>query len=415
MRSTLAFLALLLIANLWAAPPPSLEGWELVFEDQFTGNSLDLSKWNPTYNWGKTHNHRAFCVPENVLVEDGKLRIKGEAKRHPDAPPTASNGGETYSLDYTSGAIDTRNKFEVKYGYIEGRFKAPKHQGTWPAFWTLQDGWPPEIDILEIPHNRKEHHYYLHFTQPDWYDKHGQAWDHEASFGGVHSGPDKSAGFYNYGVDWYEGNLDFYFDDKRIASYHRPREVGQLNKQYLLVNLAIGGWAGNTIEVTANNPAYYEAEWVRVWQPKKTLPDIVRLQSVANDKCMLGQDKKIVMGDCLDKAAEVNLEALSGSIYRINFGEKVLEIPNESKDAGANTGLWDWNGKDHQRMELRIQKDFESTVVRIKMQHSGHYLRLAGDSAVIQDWDDAWSWNQNWKIIKDLAELENEDPVYMAK
>ena len=49
---------------------------------------------------------------------------------HPDAPATTS-GGETHSLDYTSGAIDTRGKFEFKYGYIEGRFKAPWQSGTW--------------------------------------------------------------------------------------------------------------------------------------------------------------------------------------------------------------------------------------------------------------------------------------------
>lgn len=406
---------MLVYASGFSAPPPSLEGWELVFEDEFTGHSLDLTKWNPTYNWGKTHNHRAYCVPENVTVSDGKLRIKGEARRHPDAPATASNGGETYSLDYTSGAIDTKGKFNFKYGYIEGRFKAPKQKGTWPAFWTLQDGWPPEIDILEIPHDRKQHHYYLHYTQPDWYDKNGSAWDHEASFGGTHSGPDKSADFYNYGVNWYEGNLDFYFNDQRIAGYNRSREVSQLKAQYIIINLAIGGWAGNTIEVTANSPAYYEAEWVRVWKPKKTLPDTVRLQSVANGKCMMAQDKQIVMGDCLDKAAIVKLEMLSGSIYRINFGNKVLEILNESKDAGVRANLWDWNGKDHQKVELQVQKDFESTVVRMKMAHSGHYLRLAGDSAVVQDWNDAWPWNQNWKIIKDVAELTAANTVASAK
>jgi beta-glucanase (GH16 family) len=47
---------------------------------------------------------------------------------HPDAPATTS--GETHSLDYTSGAIDTRGKFEFKYGYIEGRFKAPWQSRT---------------------------------------------------------------------------------------------------------------------------------------------------------------------------------------------------------------------------------------------------------------------------------------------
>ena len=69
----------------FADPPSSMGGWELAFEDNFDGTSLDKSKWNPTYNWGHTHNHRAYCVEENVIVSDGTLKLKGEKKQHPDA------------------------------------------------------------------------------------------------------------------------------------------------------------------------------------------------------------------------------------------------------------------------------------------------------------------------------------------
>ena len=154
------FVALASIA--FAAPPSNFSGWELVFEDNFDGTSLDKKKWNPTYNWGPTHNHRAYCAEENVIVSDGTLKLKGEKKKHPKATgdrAKAKFNNKEIPVDYTSGAIDTKNHFEVKYGYIEGRFKAPWQKGTWPAFWTLQDGWPPEIDILEIPASRKQHHY----------------------------------------------------------------------------------------------------------------------------------------------------------------------------------------------------------------------------------------------------------------
>ncbi len=206
----------------FADPPSSMGGWELVFEDNFDGTSLDKSKWNPTYNWGHTHNHRAYCVEENVIVSDGTLKLKGEKKQHPDAEgKKAKFNNKEIPVDYTSGAIDTRGHFEVKYGYIEGRFKAPSQSGTWPAFWTLQDGWPPEIDILEIPASRKQHHYYLHYTDPSWFNSHGSAWDHEASFGGHKDDDvDRSADFHNYAVEWDESNLNFYFDDKKFASYN---------------------------------------------------------------------------------------------------------------------------------------------------------------------------------------------------
>ena len=81
----------------YAAPPESSAGWTMVFNDEFEGNSLDKSKWNPTYNWGHTHNHRAYCVEENVSVKDGKLIIKAESRRHPDAPPTCPKNRHAYN------------------------------------------------------------------------------------------------------------------------------------------------------------------------------------------------------------------------------------------------------------------------------------------------------------------------------
>ena len=173
---------------------------------------------------------------------------------------------------------------------------------------------------------------------------------------------------------------------------------------YIIVNLAIGGWAGDDIEVTENNPAYFEAEWIRVWKKKASLPDSVRILSVAQGKCMIPSENTLVLGDCTDSTAYATLQRMSGTTYRINFGEKVLEIPNESTEAGAALGIWGWNGKDHQKTVLEPQSGFSGTVVRIKMVNSNLYLRNSGDQ-VIQDWSDSWVWNQNWRIVTDDSEL----------
>lgn len=394
MKNTLKrnILALMLLASYWhsmAEPPASLGGWELIFNDEFDGNALDQDKWNPTYCWGHTHNHNAYCAEENVFVENGLLRIKGEAKRHPNAPASCSNGGKTYPLDYTSGAIDTNNKFRFKYGYIEGRFKMPSQLGTWPAFWMLQDGWPPEIDIFEVPHARTDNHYYLHYTNTSWYAQHGSAWDHEASFGGVHKGPDKSADFHNYGLAWSEGNLSFYFDDKLVASYNRPSEISQLTAMYIIINLAIGGWAtdnGNPIQVTQDNPAFLECDWVRVWKPKEL--DInttdVRLRSLETGQCMVADGNKLVLGDCNSNAARASIDEVGNGTYKISFGDKVLEIPDEKKTSGANIGLWEWNGKAHQQLFIKPKEDEQKKVVSMQFSHSGLYVLTNGEN-IIQD------------------------------
>lgn len=409
---TICALAAVAVAN----PPSNYSGWDLVFEDNFDGDALDLKKWNPTYNWGHTHNHRAYCAEENVIVKDGKLMLKGEAKKHPKATGTAKFNGKEIPVDYTSAAIDTKGHFEVKYGYIEGRFKAPKHKGTWPAFWTLQDGWPPEIDILEIPASRKQHHYYLHYTTPDWYNSHGSAWDHEASFGGHKDDDvDRSADFHTYAVEWDESTLSFYFDDKKFASYNRPTEIKQLSAQYIIVNLAIGGWAGDDIEVTANNPAYFEADWVRVWQAKPAKPDTVLIYNEAFKTCMMpNSEKKLVLGDCADESAVALITPLSATTFRINFGDMVVEMPNETTDPGVTAGVYTWNGKNHQKVVLENQY---SNQYRLKMLHSGHYLRSTSDGQrVVQDWNTSWEWNQKWRIMKPSEyKLEESKPDSTVK
>lgn len=404
-----ALASLFVTSNSFADPPANISGWELVFEDNFDGSSLDKTKWNPTYNWGPTHNHRAYCAEENVIVSDGTLKLKGEAKKHPKAAgKTAKFNNKEIPVDYTSGAIDTKNHFEFKYGYLEGRFKAPWQQGTWPAFWTLQDGWPPEIDVLEIPASRKQHHYYLHYTDPSWYSSHGSAWDHEASFGGhKDDNTDRSAGFHNYAVEWDETTLSFYFDDKKFASYSRPTEIKQLSKQYIIVNLAIGGWAGDKIEVTADKPAYFESDWVRVWQAKPAKPDTVRIYSMAFGTCMQpNADKQLALGDCKNDAAVAIVQPLSGTSYRINFGNEVVEIPNEKTDAGLTAGVYEWNGKAHQKVIMEKQSGYEGTVVRMKMSHSDMYLRGTTDGErVVQSWNDDWEWNQKWRLLKATDEI----------
>lgn len=67
-KKVCALLGAFCIGFAFADPPSNFSGWELVFEDNFDGNELDKTKWNPTYNWGNTHNHRAYStLPMSLL------------------------------------------------------------------------------------------------------------------------------------------------------------------------------------------------------------------------------------------------------------------------------------------------------------------------------------------------------------
>ena len=202
-------------------------------------------------------------------------------------------------------------------------------------------------------------------------------------------------------MEWDESTLSFYFDDKKFASYNRPTEIRQLSAQYIIVNLAIGGWAGDDIEITADKPAYFEADWVRVWQAKPAKPDTVRIFSMNFGTCMVRtSEDKLALGDCNSDAAIVTITPLTSTTYRFNFGDLSIDIPNESKDAGVTMSLYKWNGGDHQKVVMEKQSGYEGSVVRMKMLNSGHYLRATTDGErVVQSWNDDWPWYQMWRLL----------------
>ena len=169
----------------------------------------------------------------------------------------------------------------------------------------------------------------------------------------------------------------------------------------MIVNLAIGGVAGDDLDITTDKPAYFESDWVRVWQAKPAKPDTVRIFSMNFGTCMVRtSEDKLALGDCNSDAAIVTITPLSSTTYRFNFGELSIDIPNESKDAGVTMSLYKWNGGDHQKVVMEKQSGYEGSVVRMKMLNSGMYLRATTDGErVVQSWSDDWEWYQMWRLL----------------
>ena len=119
--------------------------WELYWNDEFGGQTLDTTKWNAANTSGTFANTDR---PENVKVEDGSLVLTARKENY---------NGSTY----TTANMTSDYKFSVLYGRIEIRAKLAWGRGLWPALWTMgdlylergdTDGWPyaGEIDILEL-------------------------------------------------------------------------------------------------------------------------------------------------------------------------------------------------------------------------------------------------------------------------
>ena len=131
--------------------PAEIEGWNLVWRDEFDGSSIDSSKWEHEVNaWGGGNNELQYYTASsaNSRVIDGKLIIEARA---------GSYTGDEGTRDYTSARLRTLNKGDWLYGRVEGRIKLPTGQGLWPAFWMLPTDWvyggwaaSGEIDIMEL-------------------------------------------------------------------------------------------------------------------------------------------------------------------------------------------------------------------------------------------------------------------------
>ncbi|HPR31257.1 MAG TPA: glycoside hydrolase family 16 protein [Prolixibacteraceae bacterium] len=135
--------------------------WVLVFEDEFEGNRLNPDDWlivegvnrDPDFRVEKT-----WKQAENVVVEDGKLKIITDREHKPGMAykiwlPVQGTTQFESDFEFTTGEIWTRKKFT--HGKIEALVKIPKGKGIWPALW-LFCGQPVynEIDVFEFTDNQ---------------------------------------------------------------------------------------------------------------------------------------------------------------------------------------------------------------------------------------------------------------------
>lgn len=239
-------------------------GYQLVFNDEFNGSSLDSSKWNSAHRWGPNltiNNEQQYYVDAITNPDRGSSPFSfNDGKLSISADKVSSNlKSSSNNKSYQSGVLTTYNKFKMKYGYVEMRAKLPKGQGLWPALWLLhqyENGQRPEIDIMEFLGNEADtvynvYHYYS-----------GGSLKSTPSYESV--GPDYTAGFHTYGMKWEPGKITWYVDGTEANSYSGG---GVSNEDmYLIVNLALGGAWGGNVDGSTPFPSSYVIDYIRAYK-----------------------------------------------------------------------------------------------------------------------------------------------------
>lgn len=229
--------------------------WELDWQDEFNGPTIDTSKWTVMDTSVVYNNELEYYSPNNVSLvkEDQKSVLQIEAKKE-------AYGGQ----DYTSGKLITKEKGDWTYGKVVVRAKLPVKQGMWPAIWMLPTdeahygGWPAsgEIDIMELiggEQGKNRVYGTLHFDskQPD--GTHG----HDQNMYTLAEAQSFADDYHDFQVEWLPGVIRFYVDGQLYheVSDWRTKEPGQPEYYtypapfdrpfYLILNLAVGGdWPG---------------------------------------------------------------------------------------------------------------------------------------------------------------------------
>ena len=243
-----------------------------VWSDEFDRPGLpNAAKWryDTEYNKRGWFNNElqyyAAARRENTRVENGRLIIEARRER---LSGKADFGGQNYA----SGKLITRGVAAWKYGFIEVRAKLACGRGVWPAIWMLaadgKTGWPAmgEIDIMEHVGWDKGR---VHGTV------HTKAYNHSIGTqkGASRMVPDACTAFHRYQLSWNPERILIGVDGRAFMRFDNngKRNLATwpfASPQYLILNVAVGGWGGQKGIDPAAFPSRMEVDYVRVWQKR---------------------------------------------------------------------------------------------------------------------------------------------------
>ncbi|HVR83496.1 MAG TPA: glycoside hydrolase family 16 protein, partial [Planctomycetota bacterium] len=207
----------------------------------------------PYWDWRLTAQSKAD--PSAVVEGNGVLQLL-TFLTDPNGPATQSNT--------TTGQIWTRDTFTQQYGWFEFRCKMAPGAGMDEACWLLSDGPDSteyqEIDMPEWLGNRPNTLYFAH-----WYVPPGGNWSGTMV---SPTGPDWSADFHTYAINWQPGSITYYVDGNQV--WQTTDNVPQEPMMLILTSGSSSLWGGDINASTCPNAMVLD--YVRVYQGGGTTP-----------------------------------------------------------------------------------------------------------------------------------------------
>jgi beta-glucanase (GH16 family) len=236
----------------------SLEGYSLVFEDEFEGDSLNEDNW--FYRASGTRRN-GFNAASQVRVEDGNLIMTAEYLENGEFGP-----------GWYAGMISLRQKY--CRGYFEIKCKCNDGGDFWSAFWIQADnpynhdvskGGPggAELDIFEAPYgNKKGSPLYNSVTQTIHCNGLDDDKEHiDSRMLGIFKADNIYSEYNTYGLEWTEDEYIFYINGVETARSSFGSGVSQVEES-VIVSLEIP----EKISLAKDFSSQFTVDYVRIYQ-----------------------------------------------------------------------------------------------------------------------------------------------------
>ena len=151
-----------------------LDGYTLVFSDEFNSHEVDQNKWNLGINPKNIQNTTVVCLYDwkNIRCKNGEL-IFTQRKENPSVNGSIW-GKKSFPFSYSSGGLNTTEKFKFTNNmYVELKVKLPSNSGGYAAFWGMANDLSlPVEDQIELD-------FYEFIANPDKQKLWSGLWWHE--------------------------------------------------------------------------------------------------------------------------------------------------------------------------------------------------------------------------------------------
>lgn len=321
--------------------------WVYSFGDEFNGTSLDDTKWQNHYPWGRNHdgpaNHLEYMTDGqnisfglNTNINSGTLRLtaKNESVYAKGIDYESNNyvlGDGSSNLQWwtkTSGMIFSKQKF--KYGLFEIKVKMPSGIGLFPAFWLYGGNPNEEFDIFECKGER---------TADLHWDVHCPSGCSAPGGWVTASSGNFSTSFNSLMGEWSPGLLAWYCNGREFAYW-----LGDLNYEaHLIANLNLNGPTG-PFQPSVNHltpyPAALEIDYIRVFNKidcQQTISICNYNHGLTSPTVLTGSQislggtsscsAQLEVGENLDLIATDNIQLLPGADIQGLFSTKIVECP----------------------------------------------------------------------------------------